>query len=138
MNASEAADKIGTDAKTLRRFIRSPKSTFKAVGSGGRYEFEEKDIPTLRKKFEEWRESPSRGARLEPNTRIEKSTKKVPRFKDSDTPLPVSMLGRSLTRTQRAARDAASRARVDRLEERLKASGKHISQYSNWGEKADV
>lgn len=138
MNAKEAADKIGTDAKTLRRFIRSGKSTFKAVGSGDRYEFEEKDIPTLRMRFEEWRQSPSRGARLAPNTRSDKGLYKVKKFVDQDEPMPVSMLGKQMTRAQREARDIASRARVDRLEAQLRASGKHISQYSNWGEKVDA
>lgn len=133
MNAQQAAEKIGTDARTLRRFLRSPKSTFKAVGSGGRYEFEEKDVPTLRKKFEEWRESPSRAARREPNTR-DRKLNQVEKFVDQDSPMPLSMLGRKMTRTQRAERDAASRARVDRLEAALLASGKHISQRKDWAD----
>jgi len=134
VNAQQAAEKIGTDAKTLRRFIRSPKSTFRAVGSGGRYEFDEKDIPTLRKKFNEWRETPSTKGKQKETS----DTVKLAKFKDNDTPLPVSVLGRRMTRGERERRDALSRARVDRLEERLRASGKHISQYSNWGEKVEA
>jgi hypothetical protein len=133
VNAKEAADKIGTDAKTLRRFIRSGKSTFKAVGSGDRYDFDEKDIPTLRKRFEEWRSGATKS-----NKRQASSTVKVKKFIDQDEPMPVSMLSHRMTRSQREARDAASRARVDRLEAQLRASGKHISQYSNWGEKVDA
>lgn len=133
MNAKEAADKIGTDAKTLRRFIRSGKSTFRPVGSGDRYEFEEKDIPTLRKRFEEWRSGTTKVTKRQGS-----STVKVTKFVDQDEPMPVSMLGKQMTRAQREARDVASRARVDRLEAQLRASGKHISQYSNWGEKVDA
>jgi hypothetical protein len=130
VNAHQAAEKIGTDARTLRRFLRSPKSTFKAVGSGGRYEFEEKDVPTLRKKFEEWRNAATTSrapSKREIRTAVEK-------FVDQDSPMPVSILGRKLTRAQREARDVASRARVDRLEEALRASGKHISQRKDWAE----
>jgi hypothetical protein len=138
VNATEAAEKIGTDAKTLRRFIRSSKSTFKAVGSGARYEFDEKDIPTLRKKFVEWRETAKTSSRSTSHEVDNREVIKLPKFKDSDQPMAVSVLGRRMTRSERERRDAASRARVDRLEERLLASGKHISQYSNWGEKANV
>jgi hypothetical protein len=133
VNAKEVADELGTDAKTFRRFVRSPKSSFAAVGSGGRYEFDRKDLPTLRKKFNEWRQSPSSGAKLEPKPRV-----KVDKFVDRDDPMPVSMLRRRMTKTERERRDAASRARVERLEAALIASGKHISQYNNWGEKVDA
>lgn len=48
---------LGTpiDAKTLRQFFRSPASTVEAVGSGGRYEFLETDVPKIQKEFEAWR-----------------------------------------------------------------------------------
>jgi hypothetical protein len=54
MNTKEVADAIGTSARTLRQFLRSPSSTFVAVGSGARYEFTEDELPTLRKRFAEW------------------------------------------------------------------------------------
>jgi hypothetical protein len=42
--------------------------------------------------------------------------------------MPVDILNRRLTRTERARRDQMSRERLDRLEERLRANGNHISQ----------
>lgn len=54
MNTSEAANAIGTTPRTLRQFLRSPSSTFKAVGSGSRYDFKESELPTLTKRFAEW------------------------------------------------------------------------------------
>lgn len=54
MNSHEVAEALGTTPKTLRAFLRSPSSTFRAVGSGARYEFTEADLPTLKKKFAEW------------------------------------------------------------------------------------
>lgn len=124
MNAQQAAEKIGTDAKTLRRFIRSPQSTFKAVGSGARYEFNEKDIPILRKKFEEWRA----GANVTRKQKSSTPVRAVEKFKDNDTPLPVSVLDQRMTRSRREERDRISRERADRLDAALRAAGKHISQ----------
>jgi DNA-binding transcriptional MerR regulator len=131
VNTKQMADKIGTDTRTLRRFIRQD-PTYKNAGSGGRYEFTDKDIPTLKDRFTKWRD----GAEEKVSKTRSKKPSNVEKFVDQDTPMPVSMLGRRMTRSQREARDAASRARVDRLEERLRASGKHISQYTDWAEKA--
>ncbi|WP_431905594.1 sigma factor-like helix-turn-helix DNA-binding protein [Micromonospora carbonacea] len=57
MNSHEVAEALGTTPKTLRAFLRSPSSTFRAVGSGARYEFTAADLPTLRKRFAEWSKS---------------------------------------------------------------------------------
>lgn len=62
LGAKEVATHIGTDAKTLRQFFRSGKSTFEAVGAGGRYEFNEADLPKIKAEFEAWRTNkPGRG-----------------------------------------------------------------------------
>lgn len=53
--AKMVAFELGTEAKTLRQFFRSPASTVEAVGSGGRYEFEEADLPKIKKEFDAWR-----------------------------------------------------------------------------------
>lgn len=55
MDTTEVAEKLGTTPRTLRQFLRSPMSTFVAVGSGARYDFTEKDLPTLGKRFAEWK-----------------------------------------------------------------------------------
>lgn len=55
MAAKQVATALGTEAKTLRQFFRSPISTIEPVGSGGRYEFNESDIPQIKAEFETWR-----------------------------------------------------------------------------------
>jgi hypothetical protein len=44
MDTSEVAEKLGTTPRILRQFLRSPSSTFVAVGSGSRYDFTAKDL----------------------------------------------------------------------------------------------
>jgi len=53
--AKQVATYLGTEAKTLRQFLRSPASTFEAVGSGGRYEFSDSDLPKIKSEFEAWK-----------------------------------------------------------------------------------
>lgn len=53
-SAKQVATRIGTDAKTLRKFFRSPASPFEAVGQGGRYEFPEKMLPEIKVAFTAW------------------------------------------------------------------------------------
>lgn len=53
--AKQVATLLGTEAKTLRQFFRSPASTVEAVGSGGRYEFNESDLPKITKEFNAWK-----------------------------------------------------------------------------------
>lgn len=62
LGAKEVAAHIGTDAKTLRQFFRSGKSSFQAVGAGGRYEFNEVDLPKIKAEFDGWKANkPGRG-----------------------------------------------------------------------------
>lgn len=62
--AKQVATLLGTDAKVLRQFFRSPASTTEAVGSGGRYEFAEADVPKIKAEFEAWKAGhASRGAK---------------------------------------------------------------------------
>lgn len=51
LTTREVADKIGTDPKTLRVFLRA---TSQGVGSGSRYAFTAKDVPALKAKFTKW------------------------------------------------------------------------------------
>lgn len=53
--AKQVATLLGTEAKTLRQFFRSPASTVEAVGSGGRYEFNESDLPKITEEFNAWK-----------------------------------------------------------------------------------
>jgi hypothetical protein len=54
MDSRAVAVELGTDAKTLRRFLRSDGSSVTPVGSGGRYTFDEADMPTIREEFATW------------------------------------------------------------------------------------
>lgn len=53
-SAKQVATRIGTEAKVLRKFFRDPNSGFKAVGQGGRYDFDETDIPKIKAAFDTW------------------------------------------------------------------------------------
>jgi len=55
LSAKQVATKLGTDAKTFRRFLRSSACTVEPVGQGGRYEFSTKDLEPLKKQFLGWR-----------------------------------------------------------------------------------
>jgi hypothetical protein len=64
MAAKQVATILGTEAKTLRQFFRSPASTIEPVGSGGRYEFLETDVPKIKAEFDAWKAGhASRGAK---------------------------------------------------------------------------
>lgn len=53
-SAKQVATRIGTEAKTLRKFLRDPNSGYKAVGQGGRYEFPKEDLPVIKAAFDAW------------------------------------------------------------------------------------
>jgi len=62
LGAKEVATQVGTDAKSLRQFFRSGKSTFEAVGAGGRYEFKASDVAKIKAEFDAWKAGkPGRG-----------------------------------------------------------------------------
>jgi hypothetical protein len=86
MDTSEAAARLGTTPRTLRQFLRSPMSTFVAVGSGSRYEFTEQDIPTLQKRFTDWRSGNKTAVpttpKLTPAPRPATPTRRQPSKKD--------------------------------------------------------
>lgn len=51
LSTKDVAEKLETDAKTLRVFLRAIKH---GVGSGKRYEFTAKDVAGLKAKFTKW------------------------------------------------------------------------------------
>jgi ribosomal protein S24E len=51
LTTKAVAEKLGTDPKTLRVFLRS---TSQGVGSGSRYSFTAKDVAQLKAKFTKW------------------------------------------------------------------------------------
>jgi hypothetical protein len=55
LSAKEAAAELGTDARTLRKFIRGAKNLpISPVGQGARYEFTPKEVKSLKKAFLAW------------------------------------------------------------------------------------
>lgn len=50
ISAKQAAIQLGTDARSLRKFLRSS-SDFDAVGQGNRYEFDKAEMKKLKKLF---------------------------------------------------------------------------------------
>lgn len=55
-SAKQIANRIGTDAKTFRKWLRSPHSPYKAVGQGQRYEFPKSDLRKISKEFHAWKD----------------------------------------------------------------------------------
>jgi len=74
-SAKQVATRIGTDAKTLRKFLRSPSSPYEAVGQGSRYEFPQDDLKKIKKAFDRWQ-----------------SKKRVPAKPAEATPTPTKQL----------------------------------------------
>ena len=54
LSAKEAARELGTDARTLRKFLRAITPKEDQPGQGNRYHIEEKTIPKLKKQFADW------------------------------------------------------------------------------------
>lgn len=54
--AKQVATRCGTDSKTMRKFFRSTHSTVEPVGQGGRYEFDARDFPQIKREFDAWQE----------------------------------------------------------------------------------
>lgn len=63
LSAKEAAAQLGTDARTLRKFLRKRSGL---VGQGNRWEIDPKEIKALKKEFDEW----AKGARSESKPKV--------------------------------------------------------------------
>jgi len=53
LSTKDVAEKVGTDPKTLRQFLRAS-SDYAACGSGSRYSFTAKDIAPMKTRFNKW------------------------------------------------------------------------------------
>jgi hypothetical protein len=117
-------------------FLRSAHSTFVPVGSGARYDFTDREIPTLKSRFAEWQKAgkPRPAAATKPESKVrgtrsksklsarekrdqqvwsEEGDVKVPDIRDPKV---------------RARALADARAAEERLMLRLMAVGLHITQ----------
>jgi hypothetical protein len=126
IDTKAVAAALGTEPKILRRFLRDPKSTYAAVGSGSRYNFTENDLPELTRRFQEW--SGNKASR--PVIVRVPHDQDTQRKKDQavwDEEGPVCMADIRDPRVRRRVKEVA-KAQMDRLDERLLAAGLHISQ----------
>lgn len=68
LTTKETAEKLGTEPRTLRKFLRSEaveaggKVGEDTPGKGGRYSLEAKEFRSLQKRFEAWQEAHTRSA----------------------------------------------------------------------------
>lgn len=119
LTSREVAELVGTDPKTLRRFLRDPKSTFVAAGQGGRYSFVKKDIAGLKKRFTAWSNAEAKARANREASKANKAAKAKP---------AVAGKGDAPAAPQFTSHDLAEQ-RIDRLELNLRARGMHISQH---------
>lgn len=63
LSAKQAAQQLGTDARTLRKFMRAITPKENQPGQGNRYAIEEDLIPELQVKFTDW----AKGKKASPN-----------------------------------------------------------------------
>jgi hypothetical protein len=131
VNTRTIAAQLGLDSKTLRRFIRSNDCTFQAVGQGGRYEFDEADIPVLADQLAAWMakqaaKPPKASAKPRIPQQARPSRDEADRevwAEEGHVELPNIRDPRVLTEVR-----ALAKAQEARLEEALMAAGLHISQ----------
>lgn len=137
MNSSEAAVKLGTTPKELRRFLRADSSYTNAANtSSGRYSFTDSEFLVLKSRFDAWMNKNAGRKRPRPvNVDADKPgtaqgmRDDLRRTRNTDAPgLPKRFATARLTTSERERRDRLSHERVDRLEQRLLAAGLHISQ----------
>jgi len=139
MDTSAVASAIGTDPRTLRRFLRSSQSAFQAVGCGARYDFTEEDILPIREGFIRWnaQRTPSViNSRPKSSARIEiLDSTKARRDRDEQVwaeeaaagTLPINLPNIHHPRVRRYVQEVARR-QENRLMEMVMAAGLHITQ----------
>lgn len=136
LDTKTIADRLQTEPRILRRFLRDPKSTFTAVGSGSRYTFTETDLPELERRFGDW--MGNRPAATRPATPVSLQRQdeaaaqrlrdeQVWAEEDASRGGPLVMADIRDPRVRKAVQQKARRWDA-RLEERLMAAGLHISQ----------
>lgn len=95
LTTAQVATKLQTDARTLRKFLRSPDSTFTPVGQGKKYQLQDTDLPSLREQFKAWSDG-------KPRTRTGAPQGRPKRVPDRINPLDQDSL---MTRTTTSIAD---------------------------------
>lgn len=131
MDTKTVAAKLGTSPRQLRQFLRSGHSTFQAVGSGARYDFTEKELPTIAKRFGEWRSQGRPVVTAQPVApRTTPPAEVVQAHKDRKVWAEEGPIELEDIRNPRVRRRvlADARAAEDRLATLLIANGMHVLQ----------
>jgi len=128
VNTQDVALHLGTDAKILRRFLRSPSCPFATVGSGSRYTFTRDDLDELTQGFRNW----SKGKNVSPATptTVSSDPEADQRARDKavwDEEGPIIIPDIRDPRVRAHVRAVAA-AQEARLNSRLLARGQHITQ----------
>lgn len=88
--ASQVATALGTDSKTLRKFLRDEATPYQRVGQGGRYAIDPSELPQMTELFAEWssnHQSRGKGEKSNgsvPRPRASKASKEAVSPLDSD------------------------------------------------------
>jgi hypothetical protein len=133
MDTKTIATALGTEPRILRRFLRDPKSTFSAVGSGSRYTFTEADLPELERRFHEWAGNKSARPtitlpKVDVDPVVEQRLRDEAVWAEECTLNQPIRLGDMRDPRVRAQVRAKAREWDRRLDDRLFAAGQHISQ----------
>jgi hypothetical protein len=131
MDTKQAAVKLGTTPKRLRQFLRHRTSTYTAVGSTSRYEFQDTDLPELERRFRRWADG-----KVMPTPKAEIMQAKATSREDRDRGVWAEEAAAGKRVVLDDLRNPSVRARVRaiaaaqeaRLNQRLLAAGVHISQ----------
>lgn len=85
MSAKEVAQEFGTDARTLRKFLREVTPKEDQPGQGGRWTFTKGEATKLRKKFDRWSDEGAKSTPAEPKAkRAKKETEAPPEPEEID------------------------------------------------------
>lgn len=138
MDTAQVADVLGTSPRKLRVFLRSTFSTFVPVGSGARYDFTDREIPTLKKRFTEWEKAGKPRPQNQPKAVVKQAKDGPPKLSEQqkqeqrdrqvwaeEGEVKIPDIRDPRVRA-RALADAA--AAEERLMLRLMAAGLHITQ----------
>jgi hypothetical protein len=134
MDTGEVAEAVGTTPRILRQFLRSRMSTFVSVGSGSRYEFEDRDLPTIIARFADWSKAgkpkamvPAVKKRKPSKAIVQKAKDKAMWEEEGHVELEDIRDPRVRRRVRQAAREAEQR-----LEMLLMSKGMHVSQRGDY------
>jgi len=76
LTAKQVATKVGTDARTLRKFFRAT-DILDNAGRGGKYEIDAKEVPAIKKAFKVWEKDEVKKAEARAAAKAEKAAAKA-------------------------------------------------------------